>query len=96
VVDASFISLTKLLPALAGLLAPKGQILALVKPQFEVGPEQVGKRGVVSDDAARMAALDQVSECGRGLGLEPIAHADSRLPGPEGNREIFLLLSARA
>jgi 23S rRNA (cytidine1920-2'-O)/16S rRNA (cytidine1409-2'-O)-methyltransferase len=92
-VDASFISLTKLLPALTRLLAPHGRILALVKPQFEVGPEHLGKRGVVSDDALRMQALEQVKLAAEALGLASLGHADSRLSGPEGNREIFVLFA---
>jgi 23S rRNA (cytidine1920-2'-O)/16S rRNA (cytidine1409-2'-O)-methyltransferase len=91
-VDASFISLTKLLPALVGLLAPHGRLLCLVKPQFEVGPEHVGKRGVVRDDTQRERAVVEVAEAARELGLTPLGEAECRLPGPEGNREIFLLL----
>lgn len=90
-VDASFISLVKLLPALVTLLRAQGQLLALVKPQFEVGREHVGKRGVVHDDALRNQALRNVSEAAATLGLRLFAHADCRLPGPEGNREIFAL-----
>lgn len=91
-VDASFISLTKLLPALVGLLAADGRLLCLVKPQFEVGPEHVGKRGVVRDDAQRVRAVAEVAEAARDLGFVPLGEAECRLPGPEGNREIFLLL----
>jgi len=93
VVDASFISLTKLLPALVQLVKPAGRILALVKPQFEVGPSEVGKRGVVSDDGLRGAALAQVMACADALGFAALGHAESRLSGPEGNREIFVLLA---
>jgi 23S rRNA (cytidine1920-2'-O)/16S rRNA (cytidine1409-2'-O)-methyltransferase len=91
-VDASFIGLGKLLPALCTLLAPGGRVLALVKPQFEVGPAHVGKRGVVKDEAQRQRALDEVAEAARALGLSKLGHTDCRLSGPEGNREIFLLL----
>lgn len=90
-VDASFISLEKLLPALVQLLAADGRLLALVKPQFEVGPEHVGRRGVVADDALRLRALESVTAAAVAVGLSFIASADSRLPGPEGNREIFAL-----
>ncbi len=92
VVDASFISLTKLLPAIATLLHPEGQLLALVKPQFEVGPSDVGKRGVVSSDALRHAALGQVVAAAEALSFHEREHVDCQLPGPEGNREIFVLL----
>jgi 23S rRNA (cytidine1920-2'-O)/16S rRNA (cytidine1409-2'-O)-methyltransferase len=91
-VDASFIGLRKLLPALRTLLAPGGRLLCLVKPQFEVGPEHVGKRGVVKDDAQRMRAVDQVIEAAHALGLSRLGQVDCRVPGPEGNREIFVLL----
>jgi 23S rRNA (cytidine1920-2'-O)/16S rRNA (cytidine1409-2'-O)-methyltransferase len=88
-VDASFISLTKLLPALTTLLRPGGRLLALVKPQFEVGPANLGKRGVVSDDTLRERALQDVVASARQLRF--LASADSRVEGPEGNREIFAL-----
>jgi 23S rRNA (cytidine1920-2'-O)/16S rRNA (cytidine1409-2'-O)-methyltransferase len=93
VVDASFISLTKLLSALTSLLAAEGRLLALVKPQFELGPEHVGKRGVVSDDALRARALHQVVDVARSLQWRLIASADCRVRGPEGNREIFALFA---
>ena len=93
VVDASFISLSKLLPALASLLGDQGRVLALVKPQFEVGPEHVGRRGVVSDDALRALALDQVKQAAHEAGLAFVASCDSQLAGPEGNREIFALFA---
>lgn len=91
-VDASFISLGKLLPALVTLLAPNGALLLLVKPQFEVGPSHIGKRGVVRDDAQRARAVSEVVEAANALGFTLRAQADSRLHGPEGNREIFLWL----
>jgi 23S rRNA (cytidine1920-2'-O)/16S rRNA (cytidine1409-2'-O)-methyltransferase len=96
VVDASFISLTKLLPALTELLVAAGHLLALVKPQFEVGPERVGKRGVVTDDALRAEAVNQVVQAALGLGWSLRASVDCQLPGPEGNREIFALFSGHA
>jgi 23S rRNA (cytidine1920-2'-O)/16S rRNA (cytidine1409-2'-O)-methyltransferase len=94
-VDASFISLGKLLPALVLLLPSQGRLLSLVKPQFEVGPEHVGARGVVSDDDLRASALAGVCAAAAVLGLAMIGHADSRLAGPEGNREIFALFVKR-
>lgn len=90
-VDVSFISVRLLLPALAAV-APRADLLILVKPQFEVGREQVGKGGVVRDDALREAALHEVSAAARELDYTEIGHADSRLAGPKGNREIFLHL----
>ena len=91
-VDASFIGLGKLLPALVTLLTEAGALLLLVKPQFEVGREQVGKRGVVREDTLRMRAVEEVAEAARGLGFSQHGLAESRVHGPEGNREIFLLL----
>ena len=91
VVDASFISLEKLLPALVPLLDATGRLLALVKPQFEVGRERVGRRGVVSDDEDRRAAVQGVLDAAIALGLRPLGTSDSRLHGPAGNREVFAL-----
>lgn len=90
VADLSFISLRQVLPALAPFLAPGGALVALVKPQFEVGRERVGKGGVVRDDAARQEAIEAVSAAARALGLEPRGVVDSSLPGPAGNREALL------
>ena len=95
VIDASFISLRLLLPAVARV-APRARVLALVKPQFELGRERVGKGGVVRDDADRHAAADQVVRSAGELGYAVRGQADSRVHGPKGNREIFLLLQPAA
>lgn len=92
VVDVSFISLELVLPALAAC-APSADWLLLVKPQFEVGREQVGKGGVVRDDALREAAADRVAQAARTLGRVERGRVESRVPGPKGNREIFLWIS---
>ena len=89
-VDVSFISLAKVLPAVASVLAPGGELLAMVKPQFELGPERVGKHGVVRDPAARREALRGVAETAASLGLAVRGFASSGLPGPKGNRETFV------
>jgi 23S rRNA (cytidine1920-2'-O)/16S rRNA (cytidine1409-2'-O)-methyltransferase len=95
-IDVSFISLRLVLPRIAAL-APRADLLLLVKPQFEVGREQVGKGGVVRDDALREDAVRQVALCARELGWRVAGQADSRVAGPKGNREIFLhLLPAAA
>jgi 23S rRNA (cytidine1920-2'-O)/16S rRNA (cytidine1409-2'-O)-methyltransferase len=91
VMDVSFISATLLLPR-ALEIAPRAELLVLVKPQFEVGREQVGKGGVVRDDALRAQAVARVREAARVLGYEAAGEAESRLAGPKGNREVFLLL----
>jgi 23S rRNA (cytidine1920-2'-O)/16S rRNA (cytidine1409-2'-O)-methyltransferase len=88
-VDVSFISLTKVLPAVARCLAPGGEVLAMVKPQFELGRERVG-RGVVRDDGDRREAILAVAHAARDLGLPLRGFASSGLPGPKGNRETFV------
>jgi 23S rRNA (cytidine1920-2'-O)/16S rRNA (cytidine1409-2'-O)-methyltransferase len=93
VADVSFISLTKVLPAVLAAAAPRFDCLALVKPQFEVGRERVGKGGVVRDAAERRAALVAVAEHARvELGVAVLGFASSGLPGPAGNRESFVWL----
>jgi 23S rRNA (cytidine1920-2'-O)/16S rRNA (cytidine1409-2'-O)-methyltransferase len=88
-VDVSFISLAKVLPAAARCLAPGGEILAMVKPQFELGRARVG-RGVVRDPGDRREAILAVAEAAGSLGLTLRGFASSGLPGPKGNRETFL------
>ena len=88
-VDVSFISLTKILPALAGCIAPGGEILAMVKPQFELGRERVG-RGVVRDPVDRREAILSVAHCAEDLGLPVRGFAPSGLAGPKGNLETFV------
>jgi 23S rRNA (cytidine1920-2'-O)/16S rRNA (cytidine1409-2'-O)-methyltransferase len=91
VADVAFISLRLVVPALAAV-APHAEWLLLVKPQFEVGREQVGKGGVVRDDALRTWAVESVRGAAEALGWREVARADSRVAGPKGNREIFLHL----
>jgi len=88
--DVSFISLRKLLPAVAACLRPGGELLAMVKPQFELGRERV-RKGVVRDAADRREAVLSVAEAAAELGLAPRGFASSGLPGPKGNRETFVL-----
>jgi len=88
-VDVSFISLTKILPAVARCLAAGGEMLAMVKPQFELGKSRVG-RGVVRDLADRREAILAVAEAAAGIGLPVRGFASSGLPGPKGNRETFV------
>ena len=93
VIDVSFISLRRILPAAVGWAAERFDCLALVKPQFEVGRGQVGKGGVVREPAARRRALVEVGEAARDLGLAVLGYAGSGLPGPKGNRETFIWLA---
>ncbi|HEY4031427.1 MAG TPA: TlyA family RNA methyltransferase [Caulobacteraceae bacterium] len=94
VCDASFIGLEKALPAALGLAAPGADLIALVKPQFEVGPDKVGKGGVVKDEGARQAALDGVRAFLETAGWRVQGAIDSPVEGADGNREY--LLHARA
>src|SRR5215211_2258076 len=94
VADLSFISLAKVLPAMLAAAAPRFDCLALVKPQFEVGRERIGKGGVVREPADRRAALVAVGEFARAeLGVTVLGFASSGLPGPAGNRESFVWLA---
>jgi 23S rRNA (cytidine1920-2'-O)/16S rRNA (cytidine1409-2'-O)-methyltransferase len=94
VADLSFISLTKVLPAVVSAAAPRFDLLAMVKPQFEVGRERVGKGGVVRSAADRRAALVAVAGFARSqLRLSVLGYAPSGLPGPAGNRETFVWLA---
>jgi 23S rRNA (cytidine1920-2'-O)/16S rRNA (cytidine1409-2'-O)-methyltransferase len=90
-VDVSFISLTKVVPALLPHLArPGGEMLTLIKPQFEAGREQVGKGGIVRDEAVRSRVITETAEALAGLdGLELAGVVDSEVPGMGGNREAF-------
>ena len=94
VIDVSFISLTLILPAIRRLMKPGGRILAMVKPQFEVGKENVGRGGVVRDADLQVRAVDRVAESAMDLGLRAAASAPARIRGPKGNQEYFLLLIA--
>lgn len=93
--DLSFISLTLVLPALLPL-APSGLILSLVKPQFELTPREVGRGGVVRDPALRARAVTRVGACLWDAGWGCRGIKASPLPGPKGNREIFLLAAPGA
>jgi len=95
VADVSFISLSLLLPGFARC-APEAEWLLLVKPQFEGGRDQVGKGGVVRDDALRESAVASVVEAAGASGYSAVDRAESRLPGPRGNREIFVRFRPRA
>jgi 23S rRNA (cytidine1920-2'-O)/16S rRNA (cytidine1409-2'-O)-methyltransferase len=91
VADLSFISLTLVLPALVRCAAPDADFVLMVKPQFEVGKDQIGG-GVVRDPALRAAAVGAVAEAAAGLGLGVAGVSASPLPGPSGNVEYFLWL----
>ncbi|MEA2210337.1 MAG: rRNA (cytidine1920-2-O)/16S rRNA (cytidine1409-2-O)-methyltransferase [Solirubrobacteraceae bacterium] len=93
VIDVSFISVVKVLAAVLGCAAERFDVLAMVKPQFEVGRPGVGKGGVVRDPALRRGALLAVGEAARGHGASVLGYASSGLPGPKGNLETFVWLA---
>lgn len=90
-VDVAFISLAKVLPAVARLVRPGGSIVALVKPQFEVGPK-AARRGVVRDDSVHRQVLVRVLADAQDAGLSSVAVTYSPIAGPQGNLEFFVLL----
>jgi 23S rRNA (cytidine1920-2'-O)/16S rRNA (cytidine1409-2'-O)-methyltransferase len=90
VTDVSFIGLAKALPAALGLAVDGADLVALVKPQFEVGPERVGKGGLVKDEAARAGALQGVGDFLEASGWAVQASVDSPIEGGDGNREFLL------
>jgi 23S rRNA (cytidine1920-2'-O)/16S rRNA (cytidine1409-2'-O)-methyltransferase len=93
VADVSFISLTKILPAVLAVCAARFDALVMVKPQFEVGRERLGKGGVVRDPALRREALLSVTGAAERTGASVLGFASSGLPGPKGNQETFLRLA---
>lgn len=92
VIDVSFISLEKVLPAVKGFLKSNGMILALVKPQFEVGKGEVGKGGVVKDPQKHIDVVERVTHFAIGLGFELVCSAESQITGAKGNKEFWLQL----
>ncbi|MEO7033301.1 MAG: TlyA family RNA methyltransferase [Polyangiaceae bacterium] len=92
VVDASFISLEKLLPAITSWLTPGARLLAMIKPQFEVGRDEARRtRGVIRDPGVRGAAIEHVLGAIRDSGYNVLGGADSNVAGPKGNVEYFVL-----
>jgi 23S rRNA (cytidine1920-2'-O)/16S rRNA (cytidine1409-2'-O)-methyltransferase len=90
VADVSFISVTKILPAVVGLAAPGADFLILIKPQFELRREDIGPGGVVSDPELHQRAIDSVQRAAVELGLSAVGVKPSQLAGAEGNQEFFL------
>ncbi|MDP9132072.1 MAG: TlyA family RNA methyltransferase [Nitrospirota bacterium] len=89
VIDVSFISLTLVLPCVGRYLADSGFVVTLIKPQFEVGKNLVGRGGIVRDDGLRQASAEKVVACADQLGLELAGRTDSPVEGRKGNREIL-------
>jgi 23S rRNA (cytidine1920-2'-O)/16S rRNA (cytidine1409-2'-O)-methyltransferase len=94
-IDVSFISLSLIFPVLPPLLAPGARIVALVKPQFEAGRRDVGKKGVVSDPDVHARVIAEVTAAAAEVGLERLALVDSPITGAQGNKEFLMLLEAR-
>lgn len=94
VIDASFISLEKIIPSILKFLKPGSDVIALIKPQFEVGKGQVGKGGIVRDEAARSAAVERIKEFVAGHGFEVKGVIPSPITGRDGNVE-FLIHAVR-
>lgn len=92
-IDVSFISLRLVIPQVIRILREKGWIIALVKPQFEVGKGQVGKGGVVRDAALHREVVDRITEFCKRIGWEPRGEMESPLLGPKGNKEFLLYLA---
>jgi len=92
VIDASFISLEKVLPPTLALLAPRAELVALIKPQFEVGKGEVGKRGVVSDPDKHRAVVEKIEQLAAALGCTVCGVVESPILGPKGNREFLIHL----
>lgn len=95
VIDVSFISLELVLPAVLPKLQRDGLLIALVKPQFEVGPAHIDKGGVVRDPIARQGAIDRIRAFVQGQGLDELGVVDSTVPGPAGNVEALLVARKR-
>ena len=94
-IDVSFISLTKVLMPIRDYLTDKGQIVALIKPQFEAGREQVGKKGVVRDKAVHLEVVERILAYASGIGFQILNLEFSPIKGPEGNIEYLLHLKKR-
>ncbi|BCR04735.1 TlyA family rRNA (cytidine-2'-O)-methyltransferase [Desulfuromonas versatilis] len=92
VIDASFISLDKVLPPTLALLTPDAEVVALIKPQFEVGRGEVGKGGVVRDPTKHEQVVEKIRELATGLGCEVLGVTESPILGPKGNREFLIRL----
>ena len=94
-IDVSFISLDKVLPKVKGLIGKKGEIVSLIKPQFEAGREKVQRGGVVKDKKVHQEVIDKIKLLARDLGLEVKGLTTSPIKGPAGNIEYFIYLKKR-
>ena len=95
VMDVSFISVTKILPAIIPLLQPTGKLIVLIKPQFEVGRGEVGKGGIVREPEKHARVVDEVNAFAASVGFESVSVIDSPILGAEGNKEFLVLYAKR-
>jgi len=93
VIDVSFISLKKVLPRVKEFLAPGGEVIALVKPQFEAGRKEVKRGGIIKDPLVQKRCVDEIANFAASLGLIITGEMESPLPGRDGNREFFLYIN---
>jgi 23S rRNA (cytidine1920-2'-O)/16S rRNA (cytidine1409-2'-O)-methyltransferase len=96
VIDVSFISLTKVLPVVKDLSSGGMDVIALIKPQFEAGRENIGKGGVVRDSKIHEKVIDEIKEFAHAIGFDVRGVCESPLMGPKGNREFFIHLSIKS
>jgi 23S rRNA (cytidine1920-2'-O)/16S rRNA (cytidine1409-2'-O)-methyltransferase len=94
VADVSFISLTKILPVLPPLLQPSASVITLIKPQFEVGRDEVGKGGIVRDEEAQQRVVEEIMQFAASIGLCSRGVIDSPILGADGNREFLVCFEA--
>jgi 23S rRNA (cytidine1920-2'-O)/16S rRNA (cytidine1409-2'-O)-methyltransferase len=95
VIDVSFISLLKVIPKVLDFVKPAGEIVALIKPQFEAGRKDVGKGGVVRDEKKRLEIVQKIRSETEGMGLEVIGVTESPIKGPKGNIEYLIYLKKK-
>lgn len=94
-IDASFISLTKVIPKVLEFIENSGELIALIKPQFEVGKGEVGKGGVVRDEAKQLAVVEKIKAFCEEIGLAVLGVVESPILGPKGNREFLIYLKRK-
>lgn len=94
--DVSFISLTKILPVVPPLMQPSGLVITLIKPQFEVGRDEVGKGGIVRDETAQQRVVQEIIEFAASIGLQSRGVMNSPILGADGNREFLVCFDAGA
>lgn len=91
-IDVSFISLLKVIPKAIEFLSPNGEIIALIKPQFELDRKDVGKGGVIRDESKRLSAVEKIKKGGKAMGLDVKGILESPIRGQKGNIEYFIYL----